>query len=84
MVVGTGPAGIFAALTLAANGVAVRVLERGLYCVCTPFAVGTHHEGASRGRRANEPAEDVLWERHPEWIARDPYASPHRSLVRGG
>ncbi|HBP21129.1 MAG TPA: hypothetical protein DEA08_25500, partial [Planctomycetes bacterium] len=62
----------------------LRVLERGLYCVCTPFAVGTHHEGASRGRRANEPAEDVLWERHPERIARDPYASPHRSLVHGG
>ncbi|MGE0709610.1 MAG: glycosyltransferase family 2 protein [Planctomycetota bacterium] len=55
----------------------LRLGERGLRCVYTPFATLLHREGATRGRARDAAAEALLRSRYPAQIASDPYASPH-------
>lgn len=39
----------------------VKIQQRGLYCLYTPYAVGTHYEGASRGVGSIEDFETSRW-----------------------
>jgi GT2 family glycosyltransferase len=58
----------------------LRLRQRGLRIVCTPFARLTHHEGASLGTRApGAAATRVMRERWQATIARDPYYNPNLS-----
>jgi GT2 family glycosyltransferase len=60
----------------------LKMRRKGFLIVYTPFAKLYHHESASR-RRSGEPLEtEVMRERWPEYLERDPYYNPNLSRER--
>jgi len=60
----------------------LKMRRAGYLIVYTPFAKLYHHESASR-RRTVEPREaEVMQERWPQILKRDPYYNPNLSRKR--
>lgn len=61
----------------------IKLHQRGLLNVYTPFAEFTHHEGASRGRGALEREETrEMFRRYGDLIRNDPFFNPNLNPLR--
>jgi GT2 family glycosyltransferase len=60
----------------------LKMRRAGYLIVYTPFAKLYHHESASRRRSIEALETDVIRERWPEYLERDPYYNPNLSRER--
>ena len=60
----------------------LKMRRAGYLIVYTPFAKLYHHESASRRRSVEALETDVIRERWPEYLERDPYYNPNLSRER--
>ena len=60
----------------------LKMRRAGYLIVYTPFAKLYHHESATRRRSAEALETDVMRERWPDLLARDPYYNPNLSRER--
>jgi GT2 family glycosyltransferase len=60
----------------------LKMRRAGYLIVYTPFAKLYHHESASRRRSVEALETEVMRERWPEYLERDPYYNPNLSRER--
>jgi len=63
--------------SLADVDLCLKMRRAGYLVVYTPFAKLYHHESASRRRSVEALETDVMRERWPEYLERDPYYNPN-------